>query len=262
MVATPAPKRKKGRSPSYPGVDLEQAIERARTLYQAERRNRVPVQTALHDWGYKSLTGVGAVVLAALKKFGLLEDEGSGDARHVRLTDLAMRILQDGRESSAERDAAIREAALTPSIHRQLWDEYGGELPSDDNLRFKLLRERAFTESGVADFIPEFRRTIAFANLNRSDKLPEQDQIERNEPRSSPGGRPVVVSQTGQAYTVQLPISPAEWARLEAPFPLTEAKWRQMLKVLDAMKPALVVDGLTHSDTPHDEVPEDDEAPE
>ena len=42
---------------------------------------------------------------------------------------------------------------------------------------------------------------------------------------------------------MQLPIAPSEFAALQAPFPLTEAKWDQMLAVLNAMKPALVGSG-------------------
>ena len=47
-------------------------------------------------------------------------------------------------------------------------------------------------------------------------------------------------TQQPQKLVVQLPIAPAEFAALQAPFPLTEAKWEQMLAVLNAMKPALV----------------------
>jgi len=244
------PKRKKGRSPSYPGIDLQEAVGRARTVYGIERKNRVPVMTALSHWGYKSASGPGAVVLAALKKFGLLDDEGSGDKRHVRLTDLALKIIQDDREQSVERDKAIQEAALKPAIHSQLWQEYRGDLPSDANLRFKLLNERAFTESGVTEFIPQFRRTIAFAKLAEGDNLSEELDQERDG-RGSDMGAGTFSGTTPKGSTVQLlPLAPSEWAKLEASFPLTEAKWRQMLAVLNAMKPALVQDGKTDDEAP------------
>ena len=38
---------------------------------------------------------------------------------------------------------------------------------------------------------------------------------------------------------VQLPLSASAWATLEAPFPLDEAAWDQMISVLQAMKPGL-----------------------
>ena len=251
MTTTSQPKRKKGRSPSYPGIDLQEALSRARTLYSIERRNLIPVMTALGHWNYKSASGPGAVVLAALKKFGLLDDEGTGQKRHVKLTPLALKIIQDEREVSPERDSAIRQAALTPTIHKQLWDEYRGDLPSDANLRFKLVHERAFTESGAAEFIPEFRRTITFAQLGERDSLSEDvgDKAEE-ERRSGMGGAGIALRPPPSAQTVQLPISPAEWATLQAPFPLTEAKWKQMLAVLNAMKPALVQNGEEHAEAP------------
>ena len=250
-TTTAQAKRKKGRSPSYPGIDLQEALARAKTLYGIERRNRIPVMTALEHWGYKSASGPGAVVLAALKKFGLVEDEGTGSKRHVKLTPLALQIIQDEREDSPERGDAIRQAAMLPPIHSQLWSEYGGDLPSDANLRFKLLNERAFTESGAAEFIREFRRTIAFAKQADSDSLSEDvgDKAEE-ERRSGMGGAGIALRPPPSAQTVQLPISPAEWATLQAPFPLTEAKWKQMLAVLNAMKPALVQNGEEHAEAP------------
>ena len=51
---------------------------------------------------------------------------------------------------------------------------------------------------------------------------------------------PTDAKTTPQTRVVQLPISQSEWAALQAPFPLTEEKWEQMLDVLNAMKPALV----------------------
>ena len=40
---------------------------------------------------------------------------------------------------------------------------------------------------------------------------------------------------------VILPIAVGEWARLQAPFPLTPEQWKQMMAVLNAMKLGLIV---------------------
>ncbi len=48
------------------------------------------------------------------------------------------------------------------------------------------------------------------------------------------------MSNTTLLRVIQVPLSATEWAALQAPFPLTPAKWEQMLTVLNAMKPALV----------------------
>lgn len=171
-------KQKRGRSPSYPAISLDVAIERVRVLYNAVRRNWVNVDTALSYWGYKPKSGAGLVLIAALKKFGLGADQGSGDQRQVQITESAFRILIDDRESSAERDALIREAALKPTIHSELWEYYQGSLPADQHLRIHLIGNKAFTENGADEFIPEFRRTIEFARLGETGII-SGDQVDK-----------------------------------------------------------------------------------
>lgn len=43
-------------------------------------------------------------------------------------------------------------------------------------------------------------------------------------------------------YRVALPCSPYAWAALEAPSPMTEAEWAQMLVAVHAMKVGFVVE--------------------
>jgi hypothetical protein len=168
-------RKKKGRSPSYPGISLGTAIERASKVYDVERTHPAPLDALLKHWDYAPKSGPGLITIAALKKFGLLQDEGSGASRKAKLTDLALRIIQDKRESSDERAAAVRQAALSPPIHAELWEKFGGQLPSDDNLRFELVRERSFTETGATEFIQEFKSTIDFAKLGESDSVTDKD---------------------------------------------------------------------------------------
>src|SRR5205807_366120 len=119
----------------------------------------------------------------ALKKFGLLLDQGSGPNRKARLSETALKILLD-EESSPARADLIREAALTPNIHRELWQEFGGSLPSDATLRKHLLLDKSFTESAVEEFVPQFKGTIAFAQLTPDDKLSGNERDKREGPMS------------------------------------------------------------------------------
>src|SRR6266404_1422361 len=152
------PRPRKARSPSYPGIDLETALQRARMLYERERTNAALVDAILHHWGYKPNSGAALVHLAALKKFGLLQDEGSGKSRRGRLTPLALDIILDERDDSPDRAASIARAALEPTVHAELWEKYGPSLPeSDAPLRFYLTRERAFTDPAAQELIREFR---------------------------------------------------------------------------------------------------------
>src|SRR5207249_11431587 len=68
----PTKNKSKPRSPSYPGINLEEAIERAKIIYERERRHETAENTILEHWGYKPKSGAGIMTLAALKAFGLL----------------------------------------------------------------------------------------------------------------------------------------------------------------------------------------------
>src|SRR5438105_11530029 len=111
---------KRQRSPSYPSIDLETAIDRARTLYAREGRNIAPNHAILGHWGYSAKSGPGFGTLGALKRFGLLRSEGAGKSR---LSDLALRIVLDERQDSPERAEDIKEAALSPAIHKEIWEK-------------------------------------------------------------------------------------------------------------------------------------------
>lgn len=178
--ATPA--IKKGRSPNYPGVDLGLAIERARQMYAVVRQQPINVNPLSELWGYKPTSGQAGIVLAALTKFGLITVEGSGPARRAKLTDDALALIRDEREDSADRDRLIAKMAMLPTVHRELWLHYDGELPtSDAALRFDLMQQRGFTDNGADDFIRQFRSTVALAKLGSSAKLPDESEGDDDE---------------------------------------------------------------------------------
>src|SRR5271157_5736653 len=166
-------KRKRTRSPAYPFINLETAIARAKEFYSKELRNAANVRVAMKHWGFVEESSNGAQIVAALISFGLLQNEGVGDKRKVRLTQDALRILLDERPDSKERAELIRQAALAPKIHQQLWEKWGNDLPSDAQLRHTLLLEwpTPFNENAVDGFIREYRDTIAFAKLTESDTV-------------------------------------------------------------------------------------------
>lgn len=239
---------RKGRSPSYPAISIDAAIERASVLYEREGKHSAPVAAVQSHWGFKSSTGPASVTVAALAKFGLLASEGAGDSRVVRLTDLALTILHSPDES--ERRAAIQEAALTPQIHSELIAQYDGSLPSDANLRYELVFKRAFTETGAAEFIPQFRRTVAFAQLLGPGTFDDKHQAkddpreERRLPQVDPVFSPTLsfapTPQAPPTLTIPIPLVGASQVQIAGAFPISEAAWQQLLAVLTAMKPGLV----------------------
>lgn len=264
-------KRPKGRSPAYPAISLEKAIQRVRQLYARDKQYAIPVSSLPEIWRYSSLNGPASLTISALKKFGLVDDEGAKSERRVSVTDSAVHILNH--PSSDARTEAIRDAALLPPIHRELWDAYGASLPSDANLEWRLTREQGFTETGAKEFIREWRETMEFAGLDELSQPTASEGTsasveghEETEPPQAQVAEPLVVSAAppladpGQApagsqthkdaestpsvqsYPIPIALHSRPPVVVSGPFPLSEPEWAQFKAVLDAMRPVLVND--------------------
>jgi hypothetical protein len=241
-------KVKKGRSPSYPGLDIESALQRARELYAKLQRHQTNVVLAVGHWGYKFGTGASNVTLASLKKYGFLEEEGSGQHRKVFLTELAERIIIDDRPNSQDRDKLIIEAALKPKIHENLFDKYEYSLPPDENIIYDLRSDQKFTESGARELVSQYRRTLVFIQNLKSDKISSNigDKGQDHGGIKPPFNPPPKYTpknpqgEGGNVQTIQIPILEGTWPSITAQFPMTEDDWTYMMGVLTTMKPKLV----------------------
>jgi hypothetical protein len=180
----PVPDKKtRTRSPAYPFINLETALRRASEFYQEQQHHAAPLRVAVKLWGYEAKSSGGLQTAAALVSFGLLSDEGTADQRKVKLSALAMRILLNPEASAKEQ--GIKQAALTPKIHRQVWQKWGAK-PPEASLRYALLTdwEPKFNPNTVDGFIREYRDTIAFAKLSESDTvfLEVEDNGDKGDP--------------------------------------------------------------------------------
>src|ERR1035437_5342820 len=92
--------KKRERSPNFPFIGLAAAIQRARDFYDQEKRGSAAVSVIATHWGYSPKSSGLIQTVAALKSYGLMEDEGRGEARRLRLTERALRILLDNRTDS------------------------------------------------------------------------------------------------------------------------------------------------------------------
>ena len=237
--------KKRSRSPAYPAIDLAQAMQRAETVRTQEGRSAFHVDTALEHWGHKAKSGAGMAALSALIKHGLLEDEGRGDERRVKLTPLALKILLDQRPESTLRLEAIREAALLPSIYSAVWEKYQGALPSDSTLRYYLRHDRNFQDEAAESCIKNLRATLDYARLPETDNVsPEAEDISQPEGEIQMPGAPALV-QTGTATpgesaeqrsmrTLQIPLTDSPWAMIQVPYPMTEQDWEELRAWLDS----------------------------
>lgn len=271
MTETNSPIRPpKHRSPSYPAYDLEATLDRAKQLHEMAGTHRANVATVIREWGYTSKSSKGLLMLAALKKFALAEDQGKGDARTLMLTPLGRELVYyDSDRTSEDWRSRARTAAMTPTIHRELWGRYEGHLPTDSVMKDYMVLEGRFSESAAEEVLSEFRRTLAFAGIEDGDSLnivrdtegepssergedmtatatpPAQQEATKPTPPRPTAAAPTATPSpaTQKSSTGPLPVnvnlSDGGWAILQVSNLLSEAQWDQLMAVLNAMKPGL-----------------------
>lgn len=250
---TSAQKPKRKRSPNFPCIDLEKAIERAKQVYQRDKTTAVPI-TLIHDrWDYKAMSGMLQQVVAALKAYGLIQDEGSGKKRMIRVSESARKILLD----HGDKSQIIKSAALRPKVFANLWEKFKSNgIPEDDVLRHYLLweYEPAFNEDSVDSCIGTFKDTIAFANLSDSGIIePEYDDTDEEDPGSGDGKdglAPPGASSKGKISTLKnpsgnmknltIPLTGGSLATLQVPVPLSKRDYDGIVGFLKLFEDTLV----------------------
>lgn len=165
------------RSPNFPIIGLEEAINNIEKIYKADGRAGSLRATALKHLGYKGEHGASLPVLSAMKKFGLIREEG----KNIYLTREAEIILISS--DMKRRRETIKECALKPDIYEKLWELYAKSgLPSDETLKDKLIFDFKFNEKAVPSFINNFRNTLKFANIESEGELfDEESPLQLNE---------------------------------------------------------------------------------
>lgn len=204
------------RSPPFPYIGLQKAMEKIEQLYGAVRHHAAAVPTAAKAWdtGVKSSATLQSI--GALIQYGLLDDDGSGDARKVRLTPLALKIVMDKRLLSRERETALKEAALKPTTFAELFGQFGAANDIDESLLVhSLTAERQqsgrapYSEQSANEVIRVFRETIKFAGIDDSDmKIEEAEEAAPEESQKPIVRKPVAVGtyvQWVSGGVVQLP---------------------------------------------------------
>ncbi len=255
-------KSKRNRSPSYPAFGLETAVEKVISFYAKEGFNETLVDVALQNWGYTSGSSNGYRAVSALIQYGLLEDEGSGDDRLVFLTERGKTIAVDEREVSQDRIEALKEAALSPTIFKKLWEKYGSNLPSDASLKYFLVRELEFNQKHVDKFIKIYKNSLDYASLSNESKTNQKENgsksiVEQeiahsefgkaNNEKDSDGVKSKTntsMGENGEKLTIPIPLINGKQASLSIPIPLSDADFNLIKNLLgsylDNMKPAIV----------------------
>jgi hypothetical protein len=164
------------RGPAYPYVDLRKAVERAQVVAdKGGGRQPMPPESFYSLWGIGAKSSSARQTLAALNYYGLVDYMGRGKDRRAKLTDLAKQIVFDQQENSAEKAAAIRQAALEPPIFRELFERYGHILPADTVFHTYLMRDKGFTKQGAEAATDNYKSTFEYAALAEPDKKPDEN---------------------------------------------------------------------------------------
>lgn len=148
----------KMRSPNYPAIGLSKAIQWTHKLWDKEKKTPVSATDAASAIGYRGLSGPSRTALAAMKKFGLLDEEKDG----LRVSNLGLRIIHPAGEDDLLQ--ALREAATKPELFRQLLKSHAQA--SNDSLRSYLITRLNFSETGAKALIEALRDTITIASLD------------------------------------------------------------------------------------------------
>lgn len=241
-------KDKRKRSPNHPAVNLEQAIKRAEELFRHDNTHQVPIDLLHERWG--GLAKMGGYLLqlvAALKAYGLLELEGQKENRKIRVSPLAVKII----ENHPERESFIQQAALEPHIYSEIWNRYKGVgLPKEDVLDRSLRWGEEFLDFRFENkearelLIKNFTETIKFAKLdpNAEVKPPTIGEGEIAEPQNN-----VPIMDQGQmnqpSDVLKPPAFSQEFATIQIPdigilkivYPLTKKKLNIIKNILSAI---------------------------
>lgn len=178
MALTVKPKRV--RSPAYPSVDLETAIEKGRGLYDFAKRSSVPISSMLPRWGYESgASANGMKLVAALKSYGLVSDSGQKAQRQIAITDRMFTIIHALKDSVDYVDA-IQSAALSPPIYQYLYDKYGHveKMPHEEAVQSHLILEKKFNEAAVKGILADYKATLVFSRVGDEELEEESDDDE------------------------------------------------------------------------------------
>jgi hypothetical protein len=143
----------RSRSPNYPQIGLKEAVHRVSSVYKRDYQAPLTRDLAAERLGYSGLNGKSLAVLAALGKFGLLEGRGE----ETRVSDLAVRILAFP-PGSAERRAALREAASGPELFVELDQRFARGQASDGAIRAWLIT-RGFIPPAAEAAVRAYRET-------------------------------------------------------------------------------------------------------
>ena len=162
------------RGPRHPFIDLPKAVEMVERMKSyTGRPGSAPAMSIIKEaWRYSPKSSSGSKTVAALRYFGLIEDDIQDKlGKSIKLTQRALHILL-AHDGSDEKKQALKDAALSPNLYLYCWKEWGYNFPP--SMRTALLLKKGFAEKSVDSFIRDYKKTIEYAGLSNNDVVPSK----------------------------------------------------------------------------------------
>lgn len=145
------------RSPAYPNMPLEQAVEAVRKIENKYRSSPIDRTGGAKLIGFNTLSGPANKALAALASYGLVERAGKGE---MRVTPRAKAILHPQNED--EKWNALNAAALEPQLFRDLRARFEGiVVPPEDGV-LTYLNRQGFNQNAIRPAAKAFLHTMSY----------------------------------------------------------------------------------------------------
>lgn len=221
---------KKGeRSPRYPFIDLQCAVDLLSKLSGLKNGNKLNRGEVLKLLGFDSFSGQAARTFAALRAYHLIAPSPEGP----RLTGIG-RVLID---NSGDLES-LQIAALSPGVFRRIWRR--ARNASEEEL-VELLMERGFTAEGALKAASIYRKNAVLAQL---DPLEVEPNLPEPAKKKRPGRkveeklrRKLAEASRAGSDPLRLPLSSGNAV---VPKGITEEEFELLIKTLHIWKDQLV----------------------
>lgn len=183
--AKPEPAGKSVRSPSYPGMALNEAIDSVRKIETEYRTAPVDRVEAAKLIGYSGGSGPANKALADLASYGLVERAGKGE---LRVSQRAKAILYP--DSEDERRLNIREAAFDPQLFRELQERFKDVPHPPESGIVSYLGRIGMNQNAVRPATKAFLKTLDYLEQTGAIESHSTARDKSSESTSSDQGKP------------------------------------------------------------------------
>jgi hypothetical protein len=166
MSIDPAPSGDDANLSRFPFINLQKAVERAKTLFEAAGDHEMTAADAFQSWGYSAKSSGGFQTVGALRLYGLLT--GLRGSNRLSLTPMARNYFRD--ERPEEKARLLREFAVAPTLFGTLWVDWGPTPPADHIARSHLKIDRGLSEQSARTVLGIYKENVDFAKLKADNK--------------------------------------------------------------------------------------------